>query len=166
MLLISFLEKNTSKRLILGKLIYQPTNLKTFNEKFLNIKWNINDDSISLQTKNLYKLYSEIYTKPLYAPKIKSWKNSKIKPNGKDVFIDFDGNGKAEMVAITNQKNQVEYYVLDTNGNSKGDVLVYPKITDNILGFELLIDTNHDGEIDQIAEDKNGNWTIDLRKNL
>ena len=166
MLLISFLEKNTSKRLILGKLIYQPTNLKTFNEKFLNIKWNINDDSISLQTKNLYKLYSEIYTKPLYAPKIKSWKNSKIKPNVKDVFIDFDGNGKAEMVAITDQKNQVEYYVLDTNGNSKGDVLVYPKVTDNVLGFELLIDTNHDGEIDQIAEDKNGNWTIDLRKNL
>ena len=114
----------------------------------------------------MYKLYSEIYTKPLYAPKIKSWKNSKIKPNGKDVFIDFDGNGKAEMVAITDQKNQVEYYVLDTNGNSKGDVLVYPKVTDNILGFELLIDTNHDGEIDQIAEDKNGNWTIDLRMNL
>ena len=166
MLLISFLEKNTSKRLILGKLIYQPTNLKTFNEKFLNIKWNINDNSISLQTKNLYKLYSEIYTKPLYAPKIKSWKNSKIKSNDKDVFIDFDGNGKAEMVAITDQKNQVKYYVLDTNGNSKGDVLVYPKMTDNILGFELLIDTNHDGKIDQIAEDKNGNWTIDLRKNL
>ena len=107
MLLISFLEKNTSKRLILGKLIYQPTNLKTFNEKFLNIKWNINDDSISLQTKNLYKLYSEIYTKPLYAPKIKSWENSKIKPNGKDVFIDFDGNGKAEMIAITDQKNRL-----------------------------------------------------------
>ena len=46
------------------------------------------------------------------------------------------------MVAITDQKNQVEYYVLDTNGNSKGDVLVYPKVTDNVLGFELLIDTN------------------------
>ena len=63
------------------------------------------------------------------------------------------------------QKNQIELR-LDTNGNSKGDVLVYPKVTDNILGFELLIDTNHDGKIDQIAEDKNGNWSIDLTKNL
>ena len=103
MLLISFLEKNTSKRLILGKLIYQPTNLKTFNEKFLNIKWNINDDSISLQNKICINFILK-FIQNLYMLKIK-WKNSKIKPNDKDVFIDFDGNGKAEMVAIISEKS-------------------------------------------------------------
>ena len=59
------------------------------------------------------------------------------------------------------------YYVLDTNADSIGDVLVYPKIIDKkYVNFQLLIDTNYDGEIDQIGEDINGDWKLDSTKDI
>ncbi|MDC0457440.1 hypothetical protein OAM56_05915 [Alphaproteobacteria bacterium] len=167
MLLVSFLEKGQSEKLILGKLKYQPTNLKNFNENFNNIQWNFNIKSKILKSDGLYQLYSELYKKPLYAPNIKSWANKVNNSNNDDIYIDFNGDNKAEMIAITDINNMIIYYVLDTNADSIGDVLVYPKIIDKkYVNFQLLIDTNYDGEIDQIGEDINGDWKLDSTKDI
>lgn len=166
-LLVSFLEKNKVERLILGKLEYQPTTLKNFNKIFYNFKWNINPKSKVLKSDGLYNLYSELYKKPLYAPKIKSWGNNASRSNNKNIFIDFDGDDTAEMIAISNMEDVIIFYILDTNADAIGDVLVYPKlINKKNMGFQFLIDTNYDGEIDQIANDHNGDWKIDMKQNM
>ena len=38
--------------------------------------------------------------------------------------------------------------------DSIGDILVYPKIEENFISYEWLIDTNYDGFIDQMGYDE------------
>ena len=166
-IIISFKETNNSEKKAIGILNYQPTTLENFDNKFFNIKWNKQPDVEMLKSNDLFKLHSKIFKKSLYTPRIKSWKN-KLKINGvlDKIFIDFDSDNKAEIVAYKNEKDNIEYYVFDTNNDAKGDVLVYPKIIDKIINYEWLIDTNYDGKIDQIAEDTNGDWKIDKTKDM
>ena len=75
-----------------------------------------------------------------------------------DVFIDFDGDNKAEIIAISNEENNIEYYIFDTNEDLKGDTQFIQKLKKKLLAGEWLIDTNYDGFIDQIGYDQNGDW--------
>ena len=88
------------------------------------------------------------------------------KNNINNVFIDFDGDNKAEIIAIRNEEKNVEHYVFDTNEDSIGDILVYPKIEENFISYEWLIDTNYDGFIDQMGYDQNGDWKIEKTKDM
>ena len=86
--------------------------------------------------------------------------------NKNNIYIDFDGDDKAEIIAINDEEKNIQYYVFDTNNDSKGDILVYPRIEENLISYEWLIDTNYDGFIDQMGYDQNGDWKVEKTKDM
>jgi len=166
-IIISFKNKISKEKNPIGILSYQPTTLENFDKKFINIEWKKNSNVQILKSNGLYKLHSNVFKKSLYAPYIKSWKNKNDQSNNSEnIYIDFDGDNKADIIAFNDKKNNIKYYVLDTNDDSRGDILVYPKIENTIISYEWLIDTNYDGQIDQMAVDADGNWKIDKTKDM
>jgi len=162
-----FLDEKSEKKYPIGLLNYQPTTLEIFNSKFMNLEWKKKKNVQELERKGLYKLFSKVFKKTLYAPNIKSWKNmDDDKNNTNNIFIDFDGDNRAEIIAVGNEEKNIEYYVFDTNKDAKGDILVYPKIEANFISYEWLIDTNYDGFIDQMGYDQNGDWKIEKTKDM
>ena len=166
-IIIFFKDEKSEEKYPIGLLNYQPTTLEIFDKKFMNMEWEKKKNVQELERNGLYKLYSNVFKKTLYAPNIKSWKNiDEDKNDINNIFIDFDGDNKAEIIAIRNEEKNVEYYVFDTNEDSIGDILVYPKIEENFISYEWLIDTNYDGFIDQMGYDEDGDWKTEKTKDM
>ena len=133
-------------------------------EYYLNSRnWNLQKDHKSLTTKGVEKFYSNQFLQEL--DNEISWGSNKQKNEKyEEVFIDFNGDKKAEIIAVDkNNDGSYDYYLLDRNNNRVTDAIVFPGIKNDQLIYDWLIDENEDGKFDGYAEDLSGDWQV---KNL
>ena len=121
-----------------------------------------------LPKKEIYQLHSNIFKKELYKPFVQSWGNNEFKTSKFErIFIDFDGDNKAEIVALDADKDgSVDSYVIDRNNNAVIDAVVFPLNKDGKLVYEWFLDNNEDKKFDAFAQDLSGNWQINKINDL
>jgi len=169
-ILVKFKEENEDQIKNLG--IFSLTTISTdkLEKDYLINQINLekSQDYKILPKKEIYQLHSNIFKKELYKPFVQSWGNNEFKKNKFErVFIDFDGDDKAEIVAIDSDKNGfIDSYVIDRNNNAVIDAVVFPLNKDGKLAYDWLIDENEDGKFDGYAEDLYGNWQINKINDL
>ena len=159
-IIVSFKPFNKNSQKTLG--VFKLQSIETKGHEYILNKrnWNFKKQHSSLSNKDIEKFHSDQFSQNL-ANKI-SWGSNKQK-NGKyeEVYIDFNGDKKAEIIAYDKNKDGFyDYYLLDRNNNKITDAVVFPGNKNNKIVYDWLIDDNEDGKYDGYAEDLSGNWLI------
>jgi len=121
-----------------------------------------------LPKKGIYNFYSKFFTEGINRPFMQSWGSNEFKENTFErVYIDFNGDGISEIIAVDSDKDGIiDHYKIDRNNNEVIDAIVFPLNKSGKLTYEWLLDNNEDRKFDGKAEDIDGDWKIDFTKNL
>ena len=121
-----------------------------------------------LSKKGIYNFYSKFFTEGINRPFMQSWGSNEFKENTFErVYIDFNGDGISEIIAVDSDKDGIiDHYKIDRNNNEVIDAIVFPLNKNGKLTYEWLLDNNEDRKFDGKAEDIDGDWKIDFTKNL
>ncbi len=93
--------------------------------------------------------------------------NDFVQPGRKIFILDYNGDGKSDIMALDGNACQIRTLFMDWTGTLYQDEQLYNGVFSSLQGapdyFELG-DFNGDGKVDFLFEDSNGNWAVNFAK--